>query len=68
VRLNFYTDKADIFFREGLTDTWIGNAQLMHVATVDFTNLNPFKNPSDVPPASELPDDDSTPPVDDIPF
>ena len=67
VRLNFYTDKADIFFREGMTDTWIGNAQLLHVGTQDFSNLNPFKNPGDVLPASELPDDDTTPP-DDIPF
>lgn len=67
VRLNFYTDRADIFFREGMTDTWIGNKLLTHVATVDFADLNPFKHPEDVPPASELPDDDSTPP-DDIPF
>lgn len=68
VRLNFYSDKADIFFREGMTDTWIGNKQLQHVATVDFSALNPFPNPENVPPASELPDDDSTPPADDIPF
>ena len=68
VRLNFYTDMADVFFREGLTDTWIGNPQLQHVGQVNFSDLNPFKDPQDVPPASELPDDDATPPVDDIPF
>lgn len=63
VRLNFYTDKADIFFRPGFTDTWIGNPQLKHVATVDFSSLNPYKRPEDVPPPSEMPNDDS-----DIPF
>lgn len=64
VRLNFYTDKADVFVRPGsLTDTWIGAGALQHVAQIDFTALNPFKNPHDVPPPSELPDDDS-----DIPF
>lgn len=45
VRLNFFTDKAFVFFREGLTDTWIGNQQMVHVATVDFSDLNPFKSP-----------------------
>lgn len=45
VRLNFYTDKAYVFFREGLTDTWIGNAKMLHVATLDFSDLNPFKSP-----------------------
>lgn len=45
VRLNFYTDKAYIFFREGLTDTWVGNPKMMHVATLDFSDLNPFKSP-----------------------
>lgn len=45
VRLNFFTDKAYIFFREGLTDTWIGNQQMIHVATLDFADLNPFKSP-----------------------
>lgn len=64
VRLNFYTDKADIFFREGLTDTWIGNKLLQHISTEDFSDLNPFKTPQDVPPSSELPEDDETP----IPF
>lgn len=59
VRLNFYTDKADIFVRpDSFSDTWIGAAALQHVATVDFTDLNPFKHPEDVPPPSELPDDD----------
>lgn len=71
VRLNFYSDKADIFFRPQLTDTWIGNPQLQHVAKVDFTEFNPFKHPEDVPPTTSLPDDDSTPsqePDSDIPF
>lgn len=45
VRLNFYTDKAYIFFREGLSDTWIGNSKMLHVATLDFGDLNPFKSP-----------------------
>lgn len=45
VRLNFYTDKAYIFFREGFTDTWISNAAMLHIATVDFADLNPFKSP-----------------------
>jgi hypothetical protein len=57
--LNFYSSRADIFFREGLIDTWIGNTNLRHIGTTDFSGLNPFKN--DVPPVSELPEDDSTP-------
>jgi hypothetical protein len=66
VRLNFYTDKADIFVRPGsFTDTWIGSGQLQHVATEDFSNLNPYKNPHDVPPPSEMPEDDTDA---DIPF
>lgn len=65
VRLNFYTDKADVFVRPGsMTDTWIGSAALQHVATRDFSSLNPFKNPADVPPPSELPESDDS----DIPF
>jgi len=67
VRLNFYTDKADVFVRQdSFTDTWIGSAALQHVATEDFTSLNPFKDPSQVPPPSELPEDDD--PDSDIPF
>lgn len=46
VRLNFYTDKAYVFFREAMTDSWIGNPSLKHVATVDFSDLNPFKSPN----------------------
>lgn len=65
VRLNFYTDKADVFVRpDSFTDTWIGNPTLQHVATVDFTSLNPFKHPEDVPSPSELPQDSDS----DIPF
>ena len=45
VRLNFYTDKAYVFFREGLTDTWIGNSKMRHVATLDFADLNPYRSP-----------------------
>ncbi len=45
VRLNFYTDKAYVFWREGLTDTWIGNSKMQHVGTYDFSDLNPFKSP-----------------------
>ena len=69
VRLNFYTNLAFVFFREGLTDTWIGNQQMIHVATVDFADLNPFKSPNEqaqalavdqarLPDQSESPDDD----------
>lgn len=59
VRLNFYTDKADIFVRpDSFTDTWIGASALTHVDTVDFTDLNPYKHPEDVPPPNELPEDD----------
>lgn len=71
VRLNFYTDKADIFFRPQFTDTWIGNPEMPHVAKVDFTEFNPYKTPSEVPPGNRLPDDDSTPAIgddSDIPF
>lgn len=72
VRLNFYTDTADVFFRPQLTDTWIGNPALRHVAKVGFRDLNPYKHPHDVPPSNNLPDDDSTPaknnPEDQFPF
>jgi hypothetical protein len=68
VRLNFYTDKADIFFRAAMSDTWIGTSTLERVATVDFRDLNPFPNPTDVPPPNELPEDDTTPADADIPF
>jgi hypothetical protein len=69
VRLNFYTDVADLFFRPQLTDTWIGNPLMPHIAKVDFSQLNPYKHPEDVPQPTQLPDDDSTPPVDaDVPF
>jgi hypothetical protein len=69
VRLNFYTDNADIFFRPAMIDTWIGNPLLQHIAKVDFTEFNPYKHPEDVPTARSLPDDDSTPaPDSDIPF
>lgn len=64
VRLNFYTDTADVFVRpDSFTDTWIGAPQLIYVDSVNFSDLNPFKRPEDVPPRNELPDDDS-----DIPF
>lgn len=60
VRLNFYHNTADIFVRpDSFTDTWIGAAALQHAATVDFTALNPYKNPHDVPPPSSLPEDDT---------
>lgn len=69
LRLNFYSDKADIFFRPAMIDTWIGNPELKHIAKVDFTDFNPFKNPEDVPSPRSLPEDDNTPaPDSDIPF
>jgi len=68
VRLNFYTDKADVFVQpNGFKDTWIGSGSLVHAGTVDFTDLNPYKRPEDVPPANDLPQDDSTPAVE-FPF
>lgn len=48
VRLNFFNDKANIFFRPGMSDTWIGNSNMKHVGTVDFEDLNPFKGPPGV--------------------
>lgn len=45
VRLNFYTNQAYVFFREGLTDTWIGNQKMTHVGTYDFEDINPFRSP-----------------------
>jgi hypothetical protein len=69
VRLNFYRDVADIFVRpDGMIDTWIGNPRMPHVAKVDFTDLNPYKHPHEVPPPNMLPQDDSTPAQDGIPF
>lgn len=61
VRLNFFTDKAYVFFREGLTDTWVGNSKMLHVGTYDFADLNPFKSPDPESTAlaiqlAELPD------------
>ena len=44
VRLNFFTSLAYVFFREGLTDTWIGNSKMQHVGTFNFEDLNPFKS------------------------
>jgi hypothetical protein len=52
VRLNFFTNLAYVFFREGLTDTWIGNDRMMHVGTFNFEDLNPFRSPD--PKAQEL--------------
>lgn len=61
VRLNFYTNQAYVFFREGLTDTWVGNQQMHHVGTYDFEDINPFKSPDPQAQAlavdnAELPD------------
>jgi hypothetical protein len=62
VRLNFYTDRADVFVRpDSFTDTWIGSPTLQHVASVDFADLNPYKHPENVPPPTELPDDSDIP-------
>jgi len=72
VRLNFYTDQADVFFRPGLTDTWIGNKQMRHVGTFDFSALNPFKAPTpegqaEAVEGADIPDQ-SLATDDDIPF
>jgi hypothetical protein len=73
VRLNFYTDAADVFFRPGLTDTWIGNSQMRHVATLDFSKLNPFLAPTPQAQAeavegADIPDQSLQTEDDDIPF
>jgi hypothetical protein len=69
VRLNFYADVADIFFRPQMTDTWIGNPELQHVAKTNFAYLNPYKEPYEVPDSTQLPQDDATPGAsDNIPF
>jgi hypothetical protein len=69
VRLNFRTDMAGIWFRPQMTDSWIGNEGLQHIADVNFAEFNPFRNPEDVPPDGYLPEDDEQgAPYDDIPF
>lgn len=45
VRLNFFADKAYVFFREGMTDTWISNKKMTYIGVFDFSHLNPFKSP-----------------------
>ena len=60
VRLNFYTNIADIFFRPQMSDTWIGQPGLDHIGQVNFSHLNPFKKPQDVPSVNNLPDDDES--------
>ena len=67
VRLNFYTDLAYVFFREGMSDTWMGNDKMMHVATINFAHLNPFKSPDPAARNLEiqnahLPEDDGADP------
>lgn len=60
VRMNFATNKADIFHRPQFTDTWVGAPTMHHMGTVDFSDLNPFKDPSEI---GQLPQeqDDSLP-------
>lgn len=58
VRLNFYRSLADIFFRPQMSDSWIGQPGLEHIGQVNFSHLNPFKKPYDVPSVDRLPDDD----------
>ncbi len=54
VRLNFFTDLAYVFFREGLVDTAISNPQMKHVGTYNFADLNPFKSPNPQARAIEI--------------
>lgn len=66
VRLNFYTNRADLFFAPEYKDRMM--TAMQHVGTTDFANLNPFKRPEDVtnqilPAQGETMGDDS-----DIPF
>ena len=61
VRLNFYTSLADIWWRQGFTDTWIGNPLLHYVTTIKFEDLNPYPDPQEVPPPGYLPEDNDTP-------
>ena len=63
VRLNFYTSEADLFFRQSLQDMWA--TQQFYIDTVNFASLNPYKDPSQVPPPSEMGSDD---PDSDIPW
>lgn len=45
VRLNYYTNKADVFFRPQFTDPYYSDKNMTHVGTVDFSDLNPFRDP-----------------------
>lgn len=66
VRLNFYTNRADFFFKVGLKDFMM--TAMDHLGEFDFTALNPYRDPTDVPPASMLPEEGWTENDDDIPF
>jgi hypothetical protein len=70
VRLNFHKSIASLFVRrDSFTDTWIGAKALIPVGDVRFDDLNPFKNDWEVPPPSQLPEDDEDENFDsDIPF
>lgn len=46
VRLNFYTNRADLFFAPEYKDRMM--TAMQPVGYTDFSNLNPFPNPEDV--------------------
>ena len=46
VRLNFYTDEADLFWRPQFTDPYLGDKTMTHVGTLNFADLNPFRDPA----------------------
>jgi len=67
VRLNFYTSKADVFFREGFTDTWLGTDMMQYVGEFDFADLNPFRGfDGQVNVPDNLPDESSAPDYNDL--
>jgi len=46
VRLNFFTDEADLFWRPQFTDPYLGDTTMQHIGTLNFADLNPFRDPA----------------------
>lgn len=67
VRINFFNNRADFFHAVGFKDRLL--TAMEHIATTDFTHLNPFSNPADVPAVAEMEEQGWTVSEDDgIPF
>ena len=49
VRLNYFTNKADVFYRPQITDPYMGDQTMTHVGSLDFGDLNPFPEPGAQP-------------------